>query len=174
MKRTDIKPMPDYFDRYINLVDDVELKEALAISLEELNHLPIETWKAIGDKVYAPGKWTIKDILQHMIDTERIFGYRALCFARGETARMPSFDEEEYARNTNAINRTLEDLINELKLNRASFIALYNSFTDEMLLKTGLSFKGTYSVLAMGFIIAGHQRWHFNVITERYLGLAEG
>lgn len=174
MKRTDIKPMPDYFDRYIDLVDDVELKEALAISLEELNHLPIETWKAIGDKVYAPGKWTIKDILQHMIDTERIFGYRALCFARGETARMPSFDEEEYARNTNATNRTLEDLINELKLNRASFIALFNSFTDEMLLRTGLSFKGIYSVLAMGFIIAGHQRWHFNVIKERYDGLIEG
>ena len=174
MKRTDINPMPEYFDRYINLVDDVELKEALAISLNELNHLPTETWKAIGDKVYAPGKWTIKDILQHMIDTERIFGYRALCFARGETARMPSFDEEEYGRNANAIHRTLEDLIEELKLNRASFIALYNSFTDEMLLKTGLSFKGIYSVLAMGFIIAGHQRWHFKVIKERYAGLIEG
>lgn len=174
MKRTDIKPMPEYFDRYINMTDEVELKEALAISLEELNHLPIDTWKAIGDKVYAPGKWTIKDILQHMIDTERIFAYRALCFARGETARMPSFDEEEYARNTNATNRTLEDLVEELRLVRASFIALYNSFTDEMLLITGLSFKGTYSVLALGFIMAGHQRWHLNVIKERYNGLAEG
>jgi hypothetical protein len=173
MKRTDINPMPAYFDRYINMADDVTLKDALAISMDELNNLPIETWKAIGDKVYAPGKWTIKDILQHMIDTERIFAYRALCFARGEAASMPSFDEEAYARNTNAGNRTLEDLIEELKLNRASFIALYHSFTDEMLLRTGLSFKGTYSVLAIGFITVGHQRWHFNVINERYLGLAE-
>jgi hypothetical protein len=173
MKRTDINPMPAYFDRYINMVDDIELKEALAISMEELDTLPIDTWKAIGDKVYAPGKWTIKDILQHMIDTERIFAYRALCFARGEAAGMPSFDEEEYARNTNAMNRTLEDLIKELKLVRESFIALYDSFTDEMLLRTGLSFKGTYSVLAIGFTTAGHQRWHLNVIKERYAGLIE-
>ena len=173
MKRSDINPMPEYFDRYINMADEVELKDALAISAEELNHLPLKQWKAIGDKVYAPGKWTIKDILQHMIDTERIFAYRALCFARGEAARMPSFDEEEYGKNTNANQRTLEDLIEELKIVRASFIALYNSFTDEMLLRTGLSFKGTYSVLAIGFITVGHQRWHFNVIKERYVGLAE-
>ena len=172
MKKSDINPMPEYFDRYINLADDVELKDALAISAEELNNLPLDQWKAIGDKVYAPGKWTIKDILQHMIDTERIFAYRALCFARGEAARMPSFDEEEYGRNTNANQRTLEDLIEELKINRASFIALYNSFTDEMILRTGLSFKGTYSVLAIGFIAVGHQRWHFNVIKERYEVLA--
>lgn len=171
MRKSDINPMPEYFDRYINLADDVELKEALAISAEELTHLPLEGWKAIGDKVYAPGKWTIKDILQHMIDTERIFAYRALCFARGEAARMPSFDEEEYGRNTNANQRTLEDLIEELKINRASFIALYNSFTDEMLLRTGLSFKGTYSVLAIGFITVGHQRWHINIIKDRYEGL---
>ncbi|RYU92880.1 DinB family protein [Emticicia agri] len=172
MKKSDINPMPAYFDRYIHLTDEVELKEALSISAEELNQLPIDQWKAIGNKVYAPGKWTIKDILQHMIDTERIFAYRALCFARGEAARMPSFDEEEYGRNTNANQRTLEDLIDELKINRASFIAMYQSFTDEMLLRNGLSFKGIYSVLAIGFIIAGHQRWHLNVIQERYSGLA--
>ena len=163
--------MPEYFDRYINLADDVELKDALAVSVEELNNLPIDHWKAIGDKIYAPGKWTIKDILQHMIDTERIFAYRALCFVRGEAARMPSFDEEAYGRNTNANQRTLEDLIDELKINRASFIAMYNSFTDEMLLRNGLSFKGTYSVLAIGFTTVGHQRWHLNIIKERYEGL---
>ncbi len=171
MKKSDIDPMPEYFDRYINQADDVDLNEALAISAEELKNLPLERWKAIGDKVYAPGKWTIKDILQHMIDTERIFAYRALCFARGEAARMPSFDEEEYGRNTNASQRTLENLIEELKIVRASFVALYNSFTDEMLLRTGLSFKGSYSVLAIGFITVGHQRWHFNIIKERYEGL---
>lgn len=172
MKKSAINPMPEYFDRYIDLADDVELKKALAISVDELTHLPIETWKAIGDKVYAPGKWTIKDILQHMIDTDRVFAYRALCFARGEATKMLSFDEEEYGRNTNANQRTLEDLIEELKINRASIIALYNSFTDAMLLRNGLSFKGAYSVLAIGFIIAGHQRWHFNIIKDRYEGLA--
>ena len=149
MKQADIYPMPEYLDRYINLADDVELNEALQISRDELDILPMDLWKSIGDKVYAPGKWTIRDILQHMIDTERIFAYRALCFARGETARMPSFDEEEYGRNTSANQRSLEELITELKLVRETSIMLYSSFTDEMLLRSGLSFRGTYSVLAI-------------------------
>ncbi|WP_337042298.1 DinB family protein [Emticicia sp. 17c] len=174
MKRTDIFPMPEYFDRYINLAEDTDLQEALKISLDELNYLPLDQWRQIGDKVYAPAKWTIKDILQHIIDTERVFMYRALCFARGETARMPSFEEDEYARNAAGVNRSLDDLIEELKIIRASAIAMFHSFTDEMLLQTGLSFKGTYSVLAIGFIIAGHQRWHFNIIQERYASLANG
>lgn len=168
MKRTDIYPMPEFFERYINLTDDVELKDAFAISLEELKQLPLDKWETIGDKVYAPGKWTIKDILQHMIDTERILTYRALCIARAESARLPSFDEESYARYTDASNRTLEDLIDELSLVRASSLAMFNSFTEEMLQRSGLSFRGSYSVLALGFIVAGHQRWHLNIIKERY------
>lgn len=168
MKRTDIYPMPEFFERYINLIDDVELKEAFAISVQELKQLPIDTWEAIGSKVYAPGKWTIKDILQHMIDTERILTYRALCIARGESARLPAFDEESYAQHTDASNRTLEDLINELSLVRASSLAMFNSFTEEMLQRSGLSFRGSYSALALGFIVAGHQRWHLKIIKERY------
>ena len=168
MKKADIYPMPEFFDRYIALADDVELNEALRISRDELEQLPVELWETIGDKVYAPGKWTIRDILQHMIDTERIFACRALCFARTETARMPSFDEEEYARNTNANKRSLHELISELKLVRETSIMLYNSFTNQMLLRSGLSFSGTYSVLAIGFIIVGHQRWHMKVMEERY------
>ncbi len=160
--------MPEFFDRYIHLADDVELNEALETSRDELDNLPIDLWKSIGDKVYAPGKWTIRDILQHMIDTERIFACRALCFARGETARMPSFDEEEYARNTVANERSLDDLLTEFKLVRETSIMLFKSFTEEMLLRSGLSFRGTYSVLAIGFIMVGHQRWHLNVIKERY------
>lgn len=172
MKRSDINPMPEYFDRYINTVDDVELNEALEISITELENLPIEHWKLIGNRVYEEGKWTIKDIIQHLTDTERIFTYRALCFARNETARPPSFDEADYATNAFAVNRTLEELIAELIAVRKSFIALYQSFTPEMLNKTGLSFKGSYSVASIGFIMAGHQRWHLRIIEERYSPLA--
>ncbi|WP_259016429.1 DinB family protein [Emticicia fluvialis] len=168
MTKAEIYPMPEFFDRYIHLADDVELNEALETSRDELDNLPIDLWKSIGDKVYAPGKWTIRDILQHMIDTERIFACRALCFARGETARMPSFDEEEYARNTIANERSFDDLLTEFKLVRETSIMLFKSFTDEMLLRSGLSFRGTYSVLAIGFIMVGHQRWHLNIIKERY------
>lgn len=169
MKKTDINPMPEYFDRYIYLAEDVDIIKALQIGLEEIKNAPLEQWKAIGDKVYAEGKWTIKDILQHLIDTERIFSYRAMCIARGETVKLPSFEETDYAKNANAVYRTLEELVNELRNVRVSFIDLYKSFTSDMLLKTGPSFNGTYSVLAIGFIMAGHPRWHFRIIEERYL-----
>ncbi len=171
MKKSDINPMPEYFDKYINLSDDIELDEALKNSLVELKTAPIEQWKAIGDKVYAVGKWTIKDILQHIIDAERIFAYRALCFARGETANLPSFDEDDYAKNAIAFNQTIEDLIDELVAVRISTIALFKSFNSELLQRKGMGFKGLYSVLAIGFITVGHQKWHFKIIEERYAGL---
>jgi uncharacterized damage-inducible protein DinB len=171
MKKSDIVKMPEYFDRYINLTDDVSLEEAFQISLRELNELPISKFEALGDKVYAPNKWTIKDILQHMVDTERIFAYRALAFSRNEPSAMLSFDEDLYSKNADASHRSLNDIISESKLVRQSFIELYKSFTDEMLLKVGRGFTGEYSVLSIGFLIAGHQRWHLRVIEEKYFPL---
>lgn len=169
MKRSELLH-PVYFDRYINETDDVTLPEALKISLEELQNAPLADWKSIGDKVYAPGKWTIRDILQHIIDTERVFSYRALSFARGE-ATVQSFDEDGYAANAGASNRTWDELINEAICVRQSTIALFNSFTPEMLSRLGMGFKGEYAVHAIGFILAGHQRWHFRIIRERYFPL---
>lgn len=168
MNKSQINPMPDYFDRYINLAADDDVLRALEISKEELDAFPIETWEKIGDKVYAEGKWTIKQIFQHMVDTERIFAYRALCFARGEAAKLPSFDENSYADNAHVNHRTLAEIIEEFKIVKLATLALYRSFTDEMLLKVGVASSSSYSTLAAGFIIAGHQRWHLNVIEERY------
>lgn len=167
MKRSEIT-LPAYFDRYINLTDDVSVMESLQISLSELQHAPIDTWRAIGDKVYAPGKWTIKDILQHLIDTERVFCYRALSFARGE-AEVKSYDEDAYASMAGAIDRSLEDLLEEAIAQRKSTIHLYSSFTPDMLARIGMGFKGPYSVHAIGYIFGGHQRWHFKMIEERYM-----
>jgi len=171
MKRTDINPLPEFFDRYINLTDDTELSDALQVSLQEVGFFALDTLKTLGDKVHAEGKWTAKDILQHLIDTERIFCYRALCFARAETTQLPSFDEADYAINANASGRSFEDLLTELKAVRRATIALFASFSDEALLNTGLSFKGSYSVLSIGFILVGHQRWHLKVLQERYFVL---
>jgi DinB superfamily len=168
MKRSEIT-LPEYFDRYIALTDDVSVMESLHTSLVELQNAPLEKWKKIGDQVYAPGKWKIKDILQHLIDTERVFCYRALSFARGE-AEVKSYDEDAYARMAGAVHRTLEDLLEEAIAQRKSTIHLYNSFTQEMLDRVGMGFKGPYSVHAIGFIFGGHQRWHFRVIEERYVG----
>jgi hypothetical protein len=172
MKRNEINPLPTYFDRYIlQYEENTTLLEAIQISIDELDTLPLDQWKALGSQVYAPNKWTIKDILQHIIDVERIFSYRAMSFARGEEQRLPSFDEDAYALQTDANNRPFEDLIAELKIVHYATKALFQSFTPEMLLKTGIGFKGEYSVAAIGFTLAGHQLWHFKIIEERYMPL---
>lgn len=171
MLRSQIDPMPAYFDRYILMNDDIDVMDAIRLSIEEMNLFPIEQWKALGDKVYAPGKWTVRDILQHIIDTERIFSYRAVAAARGEKQPFPSFDEDAYAAAAAANNRSLEDLLAEMRISRQSFLALYESFTPEMMQRTCMGFKGEYSVLSIGFIIAGHQRWHTRILEERYMPL---
>lgn len=174
MKKSELNPMPQYFDRYIALADDIEHMDALQVSLQELENVPVDKWKALGDKVYAPGKWTVKDMLQHMIDTERVFAYRVTSFARNDQQSMLGFDEELFAKNTNANNRTIEDLLDELILVRKSYIAMYRSFTNEMLLRIGNGYNNSrYSVISMSFMIAGHQRWHFKVLEERYYPLLE-
>lgn len=169
MKRSELT-LPDYFDRYILKTDDVTLHEALLTSLDELKNVPLDIWKQLGHAVYAPGKWTIHALLQHIIDTERVFTYRALAFARGEKD-LKSFDEDQYAELAQADRRTLDELLTEAIALRQASILLFKSFSADMLNQTGLGFKGPYSVASIGFILAGHQRWHFEVIANRYLPL---
>ena len=173
MKRSQIFPMPEFFDRYINLVDDVEISKALQTSLDEIDSFPLQQWKEIGDKVYEPGKWTIKDIIQHIIDAERIFSYRALVISRGEKEKLLSFSEDDYAAQATASSRSLESLIHELRLTHQSTKAMFESFTQSMLIKNGMGFKGEYSVASLGFVIPGHQRWHLKVIEYKYLSLLD-
>jgi DinB superfamily len=172
MTRSAINPLPAYFDRYIVQYDEnTTLSAAIQASIHDLNTLSLDAWKALGSRVYAPNKWTLKDILQHIIDTERIFCYRALSFARGDQQRLPSFDEDAFALNTTANDRSFEDLIGELQSLHVATKALFDSFSPDMLFKTGIGFKGEYSVGAIGFTLPGHQKWHFKVIEERYMPL---
>jgi hypothetical protein len=171
LNRSKLSPMPEYFDRYINLVEDVPLHDAFKKSINQLDHLDLKKLKAIGDKVYAPGKWTVKDILQHLIDAERILNYRVLRFARHDTTAAPNFDQEQVALNVKTDKRTLPELITELKIVRQSTISLFESFDDETMRITGVNWKYKISVLAMGFNILGHQKHHLHIIEERYYGL---
>jgi hypothetical protein len=170
MTKSDIKIMPEYFDRYIALADDhLSVIEALELSLQELNDAPLDKWQALGDKVYAEGKWTIRDILQHYIDTERVFVYRILSIARGDQQKMTPYDENEFAKNALATLRPLEEILEELKLIRKATIMMFKSFTDDMLMQNGHGYNGMqYGPLALGFMLAGHQRWHFRVLEEKY------
>jgi DinB superfamily len=169
MKKSDINQAPNYFDTYVNKIDNIELLEALKQCITELDNLDFDALEAKADFAYAEGKWTIKDIFQHIIDTERIMGYRALRFARNDDTQLPGFDENSFAKNVSTKKRSLRSLILELKLVHKSSMALFKSFDKKALKRKGTMFKSEVAVLAIGFIIAGHQRHHLQVIKERYM-----
>lgn len=171
MKLSDIHPLPQYFGRYMALCDNVSISEITDQSKAELTTIPLDLWEKIGDRVYAEGKWTLKSIIQHLIDTERIFIYRALSYARGETETMLSFDENVYADNAEVGHRSLQGLIAELSHTHESLRLLFESLPENKLDLICQGIAGEYTVGAVPFIMAGHQKWHFRVIEERYLPL---
>jgi len=171
MKRSDINPMPQYWDRYINLVPDVELSQAFDDSIRQLDQLDRSALARIGDQTYSPGKWSVKDIIQHLADGERVISYRALMFARRDATPPPSFDQEEFVVAAAANRRTVDDLLDELLNVRRATRSLYDSFDDDTLKARGISYEYEVGVLDLGFAIVGHQIHHLNVIAERYSAL---
>jgi hypothetical protein len=171
MEKSSIVPLPKFFDRYINLVEQENLLEALDETLTFLENLNLEKLHKIGDKVYAPNKWQLTSVFQHILDNERIQSARALRIARNEKIEHPGYDENAFADNSFADDRRLEDIIEELILTRKSIIALYKSFKSSQLHKKGVCSGIEISVLALGFQIVGHQIHHWNVIEERYFPL---
>jgi uncharacterized damage-inducible protein DinB len=159
----------EFFATYIKALDDVHLVEELEISLHDfikfVQNIPMDKF----DYRYAEGKWTIKDIIQHIIDTERIFGYRALRISRNDKTPLPGFDENEYVENTNANNRGLQELLTEFSALRHSNLLLFKSFSEEQLTRMGIVSNRPISVRAIGFLMIGHQKHHQNVFQERYL-----
>lgn len=168
MKRSEINQPPCYFDRYINQLDDIDLNTAFDQSVEELESLDSDRLALIGEAVYAPGKWTIKDTIQHLIDVEHILSYRALRFARNDKTPLPGFDESVFAANVKTENREIKSLIAELIAVRRASALLFASFTDEALLRIGLASEIQMSALAFGFTLLGHQKHHLKILVERY------
>jgi hypothetical protein len=150
------------------LVADVELSQAFDDSVQQLNALDKELLTKLDDKRYAPDKWAVKTIIQHLTDVERILSYRVLLFARKEGSVPQEFDENLIATNANADKRMIEEVIGELKIVRAATKSLFDSFNNETLLNTGINWKYEMSVLAMGFSIIGHQIHHLKIIEEKY------
>ncbi len=173
MLRSQIDPMPRFFDRYIQLVDDIDLVQGLVISAEDFQAFDFRLFERLGDRIYAPNKWTIKDILQHLVDNERVQAYRSMRFSRKDRTVMPGYDEQLFASNAQANRRTLQDLRDEFICTRNSTIALFKSMDEEMLIQPGMAFEVEVTPLALGFQIIGHQIHHFNVIKERYLPLLD-
>jgi uncharacterized damage-inducible protein DinB len=169
MPRPDLSRVPEFYHVYINQVPENDLMTALqnqTVSfLKFLKKIP-------ADKInyrYAKGKWTIKEMLVHIIDTERIFAYRALCIARQDSTSFPGFDENAYAANSKAAKRDWKELIEEFKVVRQSTSYLLGSFDKKQLDTNGISNGRPVYVLGIGFTIVGHVLHHTGVLKERYL-----
>ena len=171
LKKSDIHSdeYKSYYDTYLKLVSDgTSLDSAL-----ESYSLLIRFFEMLPENKllhrYQPEKWTPKQIFQHLIDTERIFSYRALRFARNDFSELSGFDENEYAENCNANDRSLKSLTEEYKNLRLSNISMYESFSDEKLKNKGQASGGYFSVRVIPFILNGHEKHHMNIIESRYL-----
>ncbi|HXD29517.1 MAG TPA: DinB family protein [Pyrinomonadaceae bacterium] len=171
MWKSDIDQPPCYFDRYIDRVDDVEILDALNQSVTELENLPLEKLKQLEDVTYADHKWTIKEIFQHLIDAEHVLSYRALRIGRNDKTELPGFDQDLFAANVSTKGRSLERIVNELKLLRRVTGGLFESFDDEAELRSLVINGNQMSALAYGFAIVGHQKHHLRIIEEKYLPL---
>lgn len=160
---------PTYFNTYIKLVEGNDIIEILA------RQTPVEMkfFESINEDQskykYDEEKWTVKEVLQHVIDTERVFCYRAMAIARKETATLPGFDENDYGRNAHANNRSWVDLVAEFKAIRNASSLLVGSFNEQDLKRSGNVNDYQITVLAICFTIAGHVQHHINIIRERYL-----
>ena len=164
-----INEYADFYKSYIQVLEDVELIEELEICLHEfikfVQNIPMDKF----DYRYEVGKWTIKEIIQHLIDSERVFSYRALRISRNDKTPLPGFNENDYVDNSNGNNRNLQGLLTELAVVRQATLSLFNSFSQEQLTKIGIASNNKVSVRAIGFIIIGHQKHHQKIFTERYL-----
>lgn len=160
----------DYFVPYVRLVPPGPILTILERQLEETLALlrPLDEEQA-GFR-YAPGKCSIREVVGHVIDTERIFGVRALWFARGEPGPLPSFEQDDFVRTAGFDRRTLADLLEELRLVRSSTIALFRGLPPEALTREGIAAGERLVVRAVPFIIAGHELHHRALLLERYLG----
>jgi uncharacterized damage-inducible protein DinB len=158
-----------YYEPYIALVPQTDLVLALTESEKKFEELLAEFPASKEDYAYVAGKWSVKEVLIHMIDAERVFAYRALRFSRNDQTELSGFDENQWIPESNVKTRTLKSLIAEHRAVRKATIALFESFNQDMLMRTGVANGYVVSVRALGFIIAGHDLHHLQIIKDRYL-----
>jgi len=167
--RPDLSRVPAFYHNYISYVPGDDLVEAFHSQtpafIQFIESIPPDKY----DYRYADGKWTVKEVLQHIIDAERIFSYRALRFARKDPTFLPGFDENAFADNAEAGKRDWNNLVEEFKSVRMSTEYLFASFDDDQLNAAGTSNNNSIYVLGIGFIVIGHSMHHVKVLKERYL-----
>jgi hypothetical protein len=167
--KPDVSEYFSYYGTYINKVSGNDLLAALAENAKAFSAFVKGIPEEKLDYRYADGKWTIKEIIVHLTDAERIFAYRALRFARNDKTALEGFEENDYVPESNAANQSRQALLEEFQAVRNASIALFKSFTPEMSLRTGAANGKEISVRALGYIMAGHTIHHMQTISERYL-----
>ncbi|MGQ0703906.1 MAG: DinB family protein [Gemmatimonadales bacterium] len=159
-----------YYASYIGKVPDGDLLGTLESQGKEFARLLGSVPESRGDFAYAPGKWTLKEVVSHLTDAERVFSYRALRIARADATPLPGFDENAWVPNSGARQRTLRDLVGEFQAVRGATVALFRHLPAEALPRVGTANNHPVSVRALAWIVAGHALHHEGLIRERYLG----
>ena len=157
-----------YYQSYIARVTEEEILPVLRAQLDELDVLLSRVAPERENYRYAEGKWSIREVIGHLIDAERVFGYRAFSIARGERNSLPGFDEKEYMLAAPYDRIVLEDLLSELRLVRLANMAMLRNLDEEAWMRVGTANDNQVSVRALAFIMAGHVRHHMSVLRERY------
>ena len=158
-----------FYEPYVQALGEVDLLEMLE---RQYQNFPQFLGSIPDEKLsyrYAENKWTVAEVLVHILDTERVFQYRALRIGRGDITPLPSFDQDAYVPQSNAAGRTLEGIIDEYKSVRRSSLLLFKSFPEKILHRKGTASNAIVSVGALGFLICGHQKHHKGILKERYL-----
>lgn len=169
MARPDLPSVPAFYQKYVEFVKEMDVTDALRYAGRAIQELVFSIPGQKSTYRYADGKWTINEVLNHMMDAERVFAYRALRFSRNDQTPLAAFDENAYAAEANAQGRPLHQLAREMQWLRETTIDLYASFTPEMLRREGTASNQRISVLSLGYIIAGHDLHHRKILLERYL-----
>ena len=159
----------EFFQRYINISKGEDVVKSIHKTTRQVKKILEELPKKKIDFAYAEGKWTIKELFQHVIDAERVFTYRAMTFSRKDGTDLPGFDANSWAAHAEASKRNWQDLVKEFKAVRKATELLFESFSDDQLRATGTASGHPINVLALGFIISGHVDHHLRIIKERYL-----
>jgi hypothetical protein len=162
---TDYAP---FYANYVSLVPEEDVLSAIETQSSETQKLMAAVDDTHGAYRYAVGKWSVKEVFGHIIDAERVFGYRALCIARGDQNSLPGFDEQEYMKNANFDDWKIGDLAELYALNRRANIVFFRNLREEDWKRRGTANDSPVTVCALAFIIAGHERHHLKVLRERY------
>jgi hypothetical protein len=167
--RPDSTEYYEYYEKYVKLVPEPDVLHAMALQGEQtlsyLGSLPLPA----GDKRYAPGKWSVKEVVGHVIDIERVFCYRALSFARNTSGPLPGIEQDDWMKVAAFGNRQLSDLADEFESVRRSSLFMFRHLTADAWLKRGIASEREFTVRGIAYIILGHERHHLAILKSLYV-----